>query len=103
MTREKILISSYLFISDSMKFWISVFSSSTEELPYYAREIQHAKMFRVAWPSRPKTIYLLDLNEEVSLSLGIMVYDSQRQMLTNFYIIMHFIHGMYKELNILII
>ena len=29
------------------------------------------------------TIYLLDLNEEVSLSLGIMVNDSQRQMLTN--------------------
>ena len=29
------------------------------------------------------TIYLLDLNEEVSLSLGIMVYDAQRQMLTN--------------------
>ena len=27
------------------------------------------------------TIYLIDLNEEVSLSLGIMVYDSQRQML----------------------
>ena len=29
------------------------------------------------------TIYLLDLNEEVSLSLGIIVYDAQRQMLTN--------------------
>ena len=29
------------------------------------------------------TIYLLDLNEEVSLSLGIMVYDAQRQMLTS--------------------
>ena len=29
------------------------------------------------------TIYLLDLNEEVSLSLEIMVYDAQRQMLTN--------------------
>ena len=28
-------------------------------------------------------IYLFDLNEEVSLSLGIMVYDAQRQMLTN--------------------
>ena len=27
------------------------------------------------------TIYLLDLNQEVSLSLGIMVYDAQRQML----------------------
>ena len=49
------------------------------------------------------TIYLLDLNEEVSLSLGIMVYDAQRQMLTKCYIIKYFIHGMYKELNILII
>ena len=29
------------------------------------------------------TIYLLDLNEEVSLSLGIMVYDAQRQLLTS--------------------
>ena len=29
------------------------------------------------------TIYLFDLNEEVSLGLGIMVYDSQRQMFTN--------------------
>ena len=29
------------------------------------------------------TIYLFDLNEEVSLSLGIMVYDAQRQILTN--------------------
>ena len=30
------------------------------------------------------TIYLFfNLNEEVSLSLGIMVYDAQRQMLTN--------------------
>ena len=29
------------------------------------------------------TIYLFDLNEEVSLSLGIMVYDAQRQMLTS--------------------
>ena len=29
------------------------------------------------------TIYLLELNEEVSLSLGIMVYDVERQMLTN--------------------
>ena len=26
------------------------------------------------------TIYLFDLNEEVSLSLGIMIHDSQRQM-----------------------
>ena len=29
------------------------------------------------------SIYLPDGNEEVSLSLGIMVYDSQRQMLKN--------------------
>ena len=29
------------------------------------------------------TIYLLYLNEEVSLSLVIMVYDAQRRMLTN--------------------
>ena len=29
------------------------------------------------------TIYLFDLNEEVSVSLGIMVYDAQRQMLKN--------------------
>ena len=29
------------------------------------------------------SIYLFDLNEQVSLSLGIMVYDSQRQMLTS--------------------
>ena len=29
------------------------------------------------------TIYLFYLNEEVSLSLGIMVYDAQRQILTN--------------------
>ena len=29
------------------------------------------------------TIYLFDLNKEGSLSIGIMVYDAQRQMLTN--------------------
>ena len=29
------------------------------------------------------TIYLFELNEEVSLSLGIMVYDAERQILTN--------------------
>ena len=29
------------------------------------------------------TIYPFDLNEEVSLSLRIMVYDAQRQMLTS--------------------
>ena len=43
------------------------------------------------------TIYLFYLNEEVSLSLGIIVYDAQRQMLTNVKIIMYFIHRMYKE------
>ena len=42
------------------------------------------------------TIYLFDLNEEVSVSLGIMVYDAQRQMLTNV-ILLYFIHAMYKE------
>ena len=31
------------------------------------------------------TFYPLDLNEEVSLSLWIMVYDAQRQMLTILY------------------
>ena len=31
------------------------------------------------------TIYLFDLNEEVPLSLGIMVYDSQRQVLKMLY------------------
>ena len=30
------------------------------------------------------TMYLFDLSEEVSSSLAIMVYDAQRQMLTNF-------------------
>ena len=29
------------------------------------------------------TIYLFDLNEEVPLSLGIMIHDAQRQMLTS--------------------
>ena len=44
--------------------------------------IQHARMFRVSYPSIPNHLPV-DLNEEVSLSLGIMVYDAQRQMLTN--------------------
>ena len=43
------------------------------------------------------TIYLFDRNEEVSLSLGIMVYDTQRKNVNKCYIIMYFIHGMYKE------
>ena len=48
------------------------------------------------------TIYLFDLNEEVSLSLGIMVYDAERQMLTNVVLLCIFIHSMYKEINIVI-
>ena len=65
-----------------MKFWIFVFSSITEELPCYTREsdiqgcLEFPRMVDL-------TIYLFDLNEEVSLSLGIMVYDAQRQLLTN--------------------
>ena len=43
------------------------------------------------------TIYLFDLNEEVSLSLGIMVYDSPKTNVNKCYIIMYFIHGMYKN------
>ena len=49
------------------------------------------------------TIYLLDLNEEVSFSLGIMVHDAQIQMLTNVVLLCIFMHGMYKEINIVII
>ena len=49
------------------------------------------------------TIYLFELNEKVSLSLGIMVYDSQRQMLTNVVLLCIFIHSMYQEINIVII
>ena len=65
-----------------MKFLISVFSSSIEELPCYTRESNMQGCLEL--PSLVDlTIYLLDLNEEVSLSLGIMVYDSQRQMLTS--------------------
>ena len=47
------------------------------------------------------TIYLLDLNEEVSLSLGIMVYDSQRQMLTNF-ILLCILYMICIRINIII-
>ena len=65
-----------------MKFQIYVFSSSTKELPCYMREfnMQGCLKFHILVDL---TIYLLDLNEEVALSLGIMVNDSQRQMLTN--------------------
>ena len=47
---------------------------------YYG--IQHARMFRVAYTSRPNHIPD-DLNEESVISLGIMLYDTQRQMLSN--------------------
>ena len=65
-----------------MKFLIYVFSSSTKELPCYTRESN--MQVCLEFPSLVYlTIYLFDLNEEVSLSLGIMIYDAQRQMLTN--------------------
>ena len=44
--------------------------------------IQHARMFRVSYPSRPNHIPH-ELNEERVISLGIIVYDTQRHMLTN--------------------
>ena len=44
--------------------------------------IQHARMFRVSYPSRPNHLPD-DLNEESVISLGIIIYDTQRQMLTN--------------------
>ena len=63
-----------------MKFRIFVFSSSTEELPCYTRESNMKGCLEL--PSLVDlTIYLFDLNEEVSLILGIMVYDAQIQML----------------------
>ena len=44
--------------------------------------IQHARMFRVDYPCRPN--HLPDnLNKESVISLGIIIYDTQRQMLTN--------------------
>ena len=59
--------------------------------------IQHAMMFRVSYPSRPNHLPD-DLNEESVIILGIITHDTQRQMLTNnIYIIIYFIHGMYKE------
>ena len=65
-----------------MQFRFSVFSSCTEELPCYIRESNMQGCLEL-----PRlvylTIYLFYLNEEVSLSLGIMVYDAQRQMLTS--------------------
>ena len=44
--------------------------------------IQHARMFKVSYPSRPNHL-LDDLNEESVISLEIIIYDTQRQMLTN--------------------
>ena len=40
-----------------------------EELPRYTREIQHARMFRVADPSRPKQSIYLTFIKEISLRL----------------------------------
>ena len=44
--------------------------------------IQHARMFRVSYPSRPNHLPD-DLNEESVISPGIIVYDAKRQMVTN--------------------
>ena len=63
-----------------MKFPISVFLLSTEELPHYTRESNMQGCLELPSLVDP-TIYLFDLNEEVSLSLEIMVYDVRRQML----------------------
>ena len=42
--------------------------------------IQHARMFRVAYPSRPNHLPN-DLNEESVVSLRITICDTPRQML----------------------
>ena len=61
-----------------MKFQVSVFSSSTEILPRYMRESNMQGCLE--FPSLVDlTMYLYELNEEVSLSLGIMVHDARRQ------------------------
>ena len=65
-----------------MKFRIFVFSSSTEALPNYIMEIQHVRMFRVSYPSRPDHLPN-DLNEESVVFLRITICDAPRQMLTN--------------------
>ena len=44
--------------------------------------IQHARMLRVSWPSRPNHLPN-DLNEESVISLWIIVYDTERHMLIN--------------------
>ena len=43
------------------------------------------------------TIYVFDLNGEVSLSLGIMVYDAQRQLLTNVILLCILYRGFIKN------
>ena len=65
-----------------MKFQIYVFSSNTEELPCYMRESNMQGCLELS-SLVDLTIYPFDLNKEVSLSLGIMVYDAQIQMLAN--------------------
>ena len=44
--------------------------------------VQHARMFRVSYPSRPNHLPD-DLNEESVIILGITTCDTLRQMLTN--------------------
>ena len=44
--------------------------------------IEHARMFRVSYPSRPNHL-LDDLNEEIVVSLRITICDALRQMLTD--------------------
>ena len=44
--------------------------------------IQHARMFRVSYSSRPTNLFD-DLNEESVVSLRITICDAPRQMLTN--------------------
>ena len=44
--------------------------------------IEHPRMFRVSYPSRPNHL-LADLNEKSVVSLGIITCDTLRQMLPN--------------------
>ena len=53
-------------------------------------------MFRVSYPSRPNHLPD-DHNEGSVISLGIIIYDTQRQMLEDNILLYIFIHGMYKE------
>ena len=48
------------------------------------------------------TIYLFDLNEEVSLSLGIMAYNAQRKML-KFFILLCILYKVGIRIHIVII